>query len=1333
MATSISPAKAIERTRAWITVLAAICAFLLAVTAPAIAETPQTGWQVESVHGPTSLVSGGSGSYAIDIYNNGAVASHGTITVTDQLPSGVTTSGTPTGVEGSEEWACSPTGEGQRVVTCTISAVVNPDGAPTPIKIPVTVPTVTEGSVLTNRVSVSGGGAPLAASTSEQATVSSTPAPFGVQSLNAQEYGEGGELYTQAGGHPFAATATWRYNTDAGKGFFAFFSENPEHVKDVEVELPPGIIGNPSATPRCFSFGHCPLSSQVGMVYLNLGSFAGISGSGYPIYNMVPPAGMAAQFKFSVIAPIFTIDARVRSNGDYGLTAYSDDLNEVYKINGIRVTFWGTPAAPSHDAERRAAGHGNPSNAAPLPFLSNPTDCAAEAGEPPVTKLKTDSWEKPGVSSELGFTAPAVTNCDLLTFDPQVAFEPQTTQAGQPAGFGFHVQVPQNEVTGGLATPELKDTTVTLPAGMGVSPSATGGLTACSESEIALKSLAAGECPLSSQVAAVAIWTPLLTTQPTVQITGVRAGELECLPGSWSGSEAGHPFHYQWLHDGVAIAGAQSTVYLPEAADEGQAIQCEVIASNAGGSTAAVSKNEVVAPYPTPLPPEAILLPKVQGAASAGATDTCETGFWSNSPTGYAYRWLRNGVAVTGAEASTYALSSADEGQTVQCQVTASNPGGSAVALSLASVVGQPATTPPLIEPPLSGRVYVAEPQCSSCSASDVAEGKLVGLYIEAYGKGVRVKLPGHVSVNPSNGQLTAHFDENPQLPFEELQLNFKDGPRAPLATPQMCGAYTTTTDLTPWSAPDPLDATPTSSFNVDWDGHGGACPEVLPFSPTFSAGTSSPAADGQSNFTATFERPRREHESEERSEQDFAGIQVHTPPGLLGRLTGVPLCAEPQASQGTCGAGSQIGTTTIATGPGAHPLHLQGQVYLTTGYKGAPFGLSIVVPAEAGPFKLAGTTGLGTVVVRAAITIDPQTAALTITADPLPRIVDGVILRLQEANVEINRPDFIVNATNCSQQSITATITGAQGAKQELSDPYAASGCANLSFDPSFSVSTQAKTSRSQGASLTVKVAAPTTVGEANIKMVKVELPKQLPSRLTTLQKACLAATFESNPAACPSASVVGVVKALTPILPVPLEGPVYFVSHGGEAFPSLIVVLQGYGVRIDLVGSTFISKTGITSSTFKTVPDAPVSSFELTLPEGPYSALAANGNLCANKLVMPTTIEGQNGKVIKQSSKITITGCPQTRPTVTVTKSGVKGDALLVTVRTSTEGRVRISGPGLRTTTKNNPKAGSHQIKVALNKSGRAGKKHHKRTRLRASLTVGKRAAVKTTSVKL
>jgi hypothetical protein len=179
-------------------------------------------------------------------------------------------------------------------------------------------------------------------------------------------------------------------------------------------------------------------------------------------------------------------------------------------------------------------------------------------------------------------------------------------------------------------------------------------------------------------------------------------------------------------------------------------------------------------------------------------------------------------------------------------------------------------------------------------------------------------------------------------------------------------------------------------------------------------------------------------------------------------------------------------------------------------------------------------------------------------------------------------------------------------------------------------------------GASLDAKLVFPSGP-QSNISHVKVELPKQLPARLTTLQKACPDRVFNSNPANCPLASLVGVARAITPVLPVPLTGPAYFVSHGGEAFPNLIVVLQGYGVRIDLVGDTFINKAGVTSSTFTNVPDVQVTSFELYLPQGPHSALAANGNLCKQKLKLPARFEAQDGAVLKQDTPIKVTGCPK------------------------------------------------------------------------------------------
>jgi hypothetical protein len=247
-------------------------------------------------------------------------------------------------------------------------------------------------------------------------------------------------------------------------------------------------------------------------------------------------------------------------------------------------------------------------------------------------------------------------------------------------------------------------------------------------------------------------------------------------------------------------------------------------------------------------------------------------------------------------------------------------------------------------------------------------------------------------------------------------------------------------------------------------------------------------------------------------------------------------------------------------------------------------------------------------------------------------------------------------NPTNCSPLAFTGTATGSQGAQAPLSYRFQVGSCQSLAFKPDFKVSTSGRTSKVDGASLVSRIVYPTSppgnnqaTSQANIAQVKVELPKQLPSRLTTIQKACLAAVFEADPASCPEGSVIGQATVHTPVLPVPATGPAYLVSHGGEAFPDLIMVLTGDNVTVQIIGSIFISKNGITSSTFKTVPDTPITSFELNLPQGPHSALGANlpqtakGSLCGQKLIMPTTFTAQNGAILKQNTHITTTGCPK------------------------------------------------------------------------------------------
>jgi hypothetical protein len=561
----------------------------------------------------------------------------------------------------------------------------------------------------------------------------------------------------------------------------------------------------------------------------------------------------------------------------------------------------------------------------------------------------------------------------------------------------------------------------------------------------------------------------------------------------------------------------------------------------------------------------------------------------------------------------------------------------------------------------LHGFVYLASPQNFSPLTGGVRENpfsKHVAMYLIAKDpiSGVLIKLPGNVELGGEPGvgglqpgQIRSTFANNPQLPFEDAEIEFFGGERAPLTTPALCRrpgqeGYVTRALFEPWTnTPAHTEILLSSSeFHIVTGPNGSACANPLPFTPSLSSGSTNNNAAAFSDLTTTLSRPS--------GDQNLQSVTLHYPPGASGMLTGVPLCPEAQANAGTCPAASQIGETIVSVGVGGDPFTVTGgKVYITEKYAGAPFGLSIVNPATAGPFDLQEGRP---VVVRAKIEVDPSTSALTITTDAagphvIPTMVEGFALQIQHVNVLINRPGFTFNPTNCNPLKITGTINSAEGASSPVSVPFQVANCAVLKFAPKFAVSTSGKTSRSKGASLAVKLTYPKAPfgSQANIARVKVDLPKQLPSRLTTLQKACTATQFNTNPAGCPAASFIGHAKATTPLIPVPLEGPAIFVSHGGEAFPSLEVVLQGYGVTLNLVGSTFISKTGITSSTFKTVPDAPVGSFELNLPQGKYSALAANGNLCTSKLSMPTEFLAQNGAIIHQNTPITTTGCKKTK----------------------------------------------------------------------------------------
>jgi hypothetical protein len=974
-----------------------------------------------------------------------------------------------------------------------------------------------------------------------------TFATFGVTAFSFEPADQEGHAYAQAGGHPYALTDSFALST----------SPNPEigetdadaNLRDIRTELPPGLIGNPNAVPKCapYNVAHadCPGASQVGVLTVYT-SREPTGGGKKPIYNLIPPKGLAAQLgaRFNNFVTVH-IDARVRTGGDYGVTAEVLSSSAAESVTGATVTLWGVPAEASHDSERgcpqpEQVNEEPPcsSDAPPVPFLTNPTSCLG----PQTTRMSADSWQDIGGFVQAGSEMPGFTGCERLSFTPSISVRPETSTADSPTGLAVDLHIPQNENPTGLAEADLKDAVVALPQGVTVNPSSANGLQACSPAQIELNGPQPARCPEPSKIGSVEIDTPL-------------------------------------------------------------------------------------------------------------------------------------------------------------------------------------------VDHPLDGGVYVAQQGNDGPAQGANPFGSLLAIYIAVYDPetGVVVKLAGEVKADPATGQLTTSFLNNPQLPFEDLKLDIFGGPRSPLATPAACGNYTTTTSLTPWSAPESgPPATPSSSFAITSGVNGGSCPAgSLPFSPSLMAGSTNIQADAFVPFATTVSR--------EDGNQNLSVVQLHLPVGLLGKLASVTPCAEPLASLGTCGPESEIGQTTVSVGLGPNPYTISGgRVFITGPYKGAPFGLSIAAPAKAGPFDL-GSGPCDCVVVRAKVEIDPYTSALTVTSDSLPTMLDGIPLQLKHINVTIDRPGFTFNPTNCSKLVITGTITGEQGASTPASVPFEVANCATLPFKPSLSASTQAKTSKVDGASLVVKVTQ--KPGEANIHTVDLQLPLVLPTRDSTLNKACTEAQFNANPAGCPSGSVIGTATAHTPVLQVPLTGPAYLVSHGGAAFPDVEYVLQaderGGDVEIVLDGKTQIKK-GITYSHFETVPDAPISSFETDLPEGPHSIFSTERpgvtNLCALSLLMPTTIVGQNGAQVTQSTKIAVSGC---RP-VTISNRRLSGRSVTLAFNLTTKGTVTVTAPGLKRYRKTLG-TGSQRIKVALSNAGLSMRAHHTKIKIKVALRSGRKASSATTMLAL
>jgi hypothetical protein len=562
---------------------------------------------------------------------------------------------------------------------------------------------------------------------------------------------------------------------------------------------------------------------------------------------------------------------------------------------------------------------------------------------------------------------------------------------------------------------------------------------------------------------------------------------------------------------------------------------------------------------------------------------------------------------------------------------------------------------------------------------------------------GVSVRLEAKVFANETTGQVTTVFSEPlPEQPFTSIVLQFDRNALTSIANPLVCGTPEGSTSFAPTAAEVPSE---NASFGASITG----CAASLPFTLGQSTENETSAGGGHTSYTYNLARAE--------GSQYIQRIKTTLPEGVVGAIPAVSLCEEAPANAGTCPASSKIGTVTAASGSGPSPYVFTGSVYMTGPYNGAPYGLSIVVPANAGPFEL------GNDVSRATININPYNSRVTSEA-VVPTIFKGIPIRLRSLSVNVNKQGFLFNPTNCSLEQTESEVTSSEGAVVGgLNSPLQVADCTALGFAPSFSASTSAKTSRSNGASLTTTLKA--TSGQANIASVKVQLPRQLPSRLTTLHKACTEAQFNANPLGCPKDSKVGTATVITPTLPGKMTGPAIFVSHGGAAFPDLDLVVEDQGVRAILVGNTNI-KANVTTTTFASTPDVPVTSVTVSLPTGPFSALAAYGDICANPLVMPTTITGQNGKVVKKNTIIAVSSCG-----VKVVGHKVIGDTAYLTIRTFAAGRISGSGSGLVTTRRSLGAASkATTLKVPLSSGGRGRRKPFK-VKIRVGFTPKKGAS--------
>jgi hypothetical protein len=558
------------------------------------------------------------------------------------------------------------------------------------------------------------------------------------------------------------------------------------------------------------------------------------------------------------------------------------------------------------------------------------------------------------------------------------------------------------------------------------------------------------------------------------------------------------------------------------------------------------------------------------------------------------------------------------------------------------SKIGTVEVTTPVLEETLTGDVVLGEPK-----STDPASGQMLRLFLVVRNeeRGLLVKVHGTSTADPVTGRLRAVFDNNPQLPFSKLSVEFKGGSRGVLATPPQCGSAATGWELTPWSRAhlpvgqqDPVAAS--SAWPVDAN-----C--AFAFNPGLRAGMSTPGARQSGTFSFRFTR--------DDGDQVVDGLTAQLPPGLLASVKDVALCGSAQAAAGSCPASSRIGTVDASAGAGdPFVLERKGSAFLTEGYKGCAYGLVVVVPVVAGPFDASSPEkDLGDIVVRQSVCVDPTDAHLTVTSDPVPTIWHGVPLRVRSVTVNVDRERFALNPSDCAAKTVTASFHSPQNTGAQAGFPFQATGCKDLAFKPRLRLALTGRKQVSTGKHPGIKaIVTQAGIGEAGIEKTVVRLPRSLALDPDNAQALCefTDGTKPDLENHCPKGSIVGRAKAVSPLLKQPLSGNVYFVKNvrtdprtGNQirTLPMIIVALRGE-VAINLKGESSTTRSGKLVNTFGDIPDAPISQFNLNIKGGNQGILAVTRtarskiNLCTSRHTAEADIDAHNGKRADQDIRM-------------------------------------------------------------------------------------------------